>query len=330
MNDQVWHQGTPGVTGLLEEGDRFGSTLAAGDFDGDMPEDEDIRDDLVIGVPEEDVGNREDAGWIHVLYGSSGMGSTPGAPGSPSGGLTTEGEQVWHQGIAGIEDSPEDMDQFGYALAVGDYDNDGRDDIAVGVPFEEVSSEERAGAVNVIYGSNTGLTEMGDQFWHQDISGIEGVAEEDENFGESLAAGDFDADEKDDLAIGAPGEDFKSMEAAGQVQVLYGDSNGLSADRNERWHQNTSGIDGVAEENDRFGHALTTGDYDGDGAADLTIGVPYEDVGSTMDAGAINIIYGEKSEGLTEDDDQFWHQDTPGVNGIVEEDDLFGFALSSM
>jgi hypothetical protein len=198
------------------------------------------------------------------------------------------------------------------------------------VPFEEVSSEERAGAVNVIYGSNTGLTEMGDQFWHQDISGIEGVAEEDENFGESLAAGDFDADEKDDLAIGAPGEDFKSMEAAGQVQVLYGDSNGLSADRNERWHQNTSGIDGVAEENDRFGHALTTGDYDGDGAADLTIGVPYEDVGSTMDAGAINIIYGEKSEGLTEDDDQFWHQDTPGVNGIVEEDDLFGFALSSM
>lgn len=320
--DQIWHQGTPGITGLLEEGDRFGLMLAAGDFDDDG------ADDLVIGVPEEDVGDREDAGWIHVLYGSptTGMSSS----GSMSGGITTAGEQVWHQGIAGIEDSPEDMDLFGYALAVGDFDDDGRDDLAVGVPGEEVSSEERAGAVNVIYGTNTGLSAADDQLWHEDISGVDGASAMDDSFGESLAAGDFDDDGRDDLAIGAPGDDHGSQEHAGKVQVLYGKNSGLSADGNQRWHQEVSGIDGIAEANDRFGHALTTGDYDGDGAADLTIGVPFEDVGAITDAGAMNIIYGDDTEGLREEDDQFLHQNSSGVLGVAEEGDLFGFAVSSL
>jgi hypothetical protein len=326
--DQIWHQGIEGVTGLLEDGDRFGSTLEAGDFDGDASDQQErVRDDLVIGVPEEDIGDREDAGWVHVLYGERGSGMS--APGQISGGLTTEGEQVWHQGIAGIEDSPEDMDMFGYALASGDYDDDGRDDLAIGVPGEEVSSEDRAGAVNVIYGSNQGLREQDDQIWHQDITGIDGEAEEDENFGEALAAGDFDDDGHVDLAIGAPGEDFMSFMEAGQVQVLYGESDGLMADRNQRWHQNIQGIEGVAETDDRFGHSLTTGDYDGDGTADLTIGVPFEDVGDETDAGAINVIYGDDRDGLTERGDQVWHQDSPGVMGEAEEGDLFGFDVQS-
>lgn len=316
--DQIFHQGTSGVTGLLEENDRFGSVLAAGDFDDDG------ADDLVIGVPEEDVGDREDAGWVHVLYGSAKSGMS--IPGSASGGITTQGEQVWHQGTSGIEDSPDDFDEFGYALAVGNFDDDMGDDLAIGVPGEEVNSEDQAGAVNVIYSTNDGLTASDDQFWHQDISGIEGEAEEDENFGESLAAGDFDDDGSDDLAIGAPGEDFMSFESAGQVQVLYGETDdGLSGDRDQRFNQSTDGIEGVAEAQDRFGHSLTAGDYDQDGTSDLTIGVPFEDVGNKTDAGAINIIYGDDTDGLTDEDDQVWHQDSPGVDGTAEADDLFGF-----
>jgi hypothetical protein len=334
MGSQIWHQGIAGITGLLEEGDRFGSVLEAGDFDGDAStEMKQVRDDLVIGVPEEDVGEREDAGWVHVLYGEPETDSTPPAPGTPpppsgtvEGGLTAEGEQVWHQGISGIEDSPEDFDEFGFSLATGDFDDDGRDDLAIGVPGEEVDSEDRAGAVNVIYGSAMRLTATDDQLISQDSEGIEGEAEMDEEFGWSLVAGDFDDDGSDDLAIGAPGEDFGSIEAAGQVQVVYGESmEGLSGDRDQRIHQNIEGIEGVAEAQDRFGESLAMGDYDGDGAADLTIGVPFENVGAKTDAGAVHVIYGDDPEGLTAERDQVWHQDRPGVEGSAEADDLFGY-----
>jgi FG-GAP repeat len=318
---QIWHQGIEGVTGLLEENDRFGTTLAAGDFD------DDDSDDLVIGVPDEDVGDIEDAGWIHVLYGSdSSRGSVPGV--FTGGGLTTVREEVWHQDISGVEDSTEDSDQFGFAFAVGDFDNDMYDDLAIGVPGEEVSSEDRAGAVNVIYGAGDGLDVTDDQFWHQDQPDIEGEVDENEYFGRALAAGDFDLDHHDDLAIGVPGDDYRNYDAAGKVQVLYGeDDDGLTGDRDERWHQSIAGIEGIAEKDDQFGYALSTGDFDGEGTADLVIGVPFEDVGDKTDAGAINVIYGDDNEGLSNERDVYLHQDAKGVEGLAEEDDLFGFAV---
>src|SRR5688572_32804273 len=46
-----------------------------------------------------------------------------------------------------------------------DFDNDGFDDLALGVPNENVGSAVNAGAVNVIYGGNAGLTATGDQIW---------------------------------------------------------------------------------------------------------------------------------------------------------------------
>ena len=65
----------------------------------------------------------------------------------------------------------------------GDFNGDGRDDLAVGVPSEAVGSLSDAGAVNVIYGSASRLTANDNQFWHQDSTGIVGVAEEFDSFG---------------------------------------------------------------------------------------------------------------------------------------------------
>jgi hypothetical protein len=70
---------------------------------------------------------------------------------------------------------------------------------------------------------------------------------------------------------------------------------------------------------------LAGGDFDGDGYDDLAIGVPYEDVGATADAGAVNVVYGSGS-GLCENL-QFWHQDSSGISGAAEESDGFGSAL---
>lgn len=319
VDDEIWHQGSDSVTGLLEDGDGFGSALAGGDFDGDG------NDDLAIGVPGENMSGHDNAGWVHVLYGTdSGSSSSQGN----DGGLSGDDDDVWHQNIDGIEGEAESHDDFGYSLAVGDFDDDDYDDLAIGVPGEDVGSDDDgAGAVNVIYGDSNGLTKDDDQYWHQGTSGVEGEPDDDEHFGYAVAAGDFDDDGHDDLAIGAPGEDFESHDEAGQVQVLYGKGGGLSGDDDQRWHQSIDDIEGTAEAHDEFGAALCTGDYDGDGTSDLVIGVPSEDVGSDDDAGSLNVIYGDDSERLSDEDNQAWNQGSSGIEGKPESDDSFGFAI---
>jgi hypothetical protein len=324
-DDETWHQGVDGLTGLLEDGDEFGSALESGDFD------DDDNDDLVIGVPGEDMNGDDNVGWVHVLYGTDegDDGDPVSTPqGGGDGGLSSDNSDVWHQDIDGIEGIAESHDDFGYSLAVGDFDDDGNEDLAIGVPGEDVgSNDDAAGAVNVLYGTGDGLSKDDDQYWHQGKSGLEGEPDDGERFGYALAAGDFNDDDDDDLAIGAPGEDFESHDEAGQVQVLYGDKDGLSSEGDQRWHQSIDDIEGTAEAHDEFGAALCTGDYDGDGAADLVIGVPLEDVGDDEDAGAINVIYGDDSDGLTDEDNQVWHQGSEGIEGAPEADDTFGFAI---
>ena len=112
---------------------------------------------------------------MNVLYGSA-------------TGLTATGNQLWNQDSPGIDDTAEAIDIFGWALAAGDFDGDGYDDLVIGVPYEDIGAVGNAGAVNVLYGSATGLTATGDQFWHQDITNILGVAEANDYFGWALAA----------------------------------------------------------------------------------------------------------------------------------------------
>ncbi len=43
----------------------------------------------------------------------------------------------------------------------GGFDGDGYEDLAIGVPYEEVNGKDRAGAVNVLYGGPTFLAPAG-------------------------------------------------------------------------------------------------------------------------------------------------------------------------
>ena len=183
----------------------------------------------------------------------------------------------------------------GSSVAAGDFNNDGFTDLAIGVPNEAIGSIAVAGAVNVIYGSGAGLTAAGNQMWHQNRPGIGGTSEADDRLGSSLAAGDFDADGFDDLAIGVPNEDIGTRAGAGAVNVLYGSASGLTASGDQVWHQNTGGINGGSEAGDQFGSSLASGDFDNDGFDDVAIGVPGESIGAIAGAGAVNVIYGSAS-----------------------------------
>ena len=206
-----------------------------------------------------------------------------------------------------VPGTPEAQTAFGFALAYGDFDGDGDDDLAVSAPGLE---EDDLGYVTVLYLTADGRAATGARRIVQGSGGVPGLDEPGDAFGYSLAAGDFDGDGRDDLAIGAPGEDIGTVANAGAVYVLYGSDDGLTGDRAYSTAQDRSAIPGVAEDGDTFGWSLAAGDVgrfgdDGpepfaDGYDELVIGTPGEDVGDVPDVGAALVLYGA-ADGLSDD-----------------------------
>jgi hypothetical protein len=306
----ILHQDLPGTADVAEANEFFGTSLAVADFDADG------FDDLAVGVSGQDLDTVVNAGAVHVFYGSA-------------AGIDPADDWFFHQSTTGMADVGEIAEFFGGALAAGDFDGNGFYDLAVGVSQESFGAAFDAGAVHVVLGTMNGLAVPGNSLWHQNVPGMDNAAEQSDHFGSSLAAGDFDHDGFDDLAVGIRFEDNGTVVDSGAVHVIYGANGGLNVAGNWFFHQNTPGMIDQTETNDQFGHALTVGDFDGDGYEDLAIGVHLEDIGADIDCGAVNVVLGSAS-GLAVDGNQFWHRDSPGLEGSRESDDTFGYALAAL
>jgi FG-GAP repeat len=350
--NQIWTQDSPNIWGDPELLEGFGWALATGDFNKDG------YSDVVIGNPSETVGGLWHAGAVNVIYGSSdGLSATGVAAGNG------RFNQLWSQDSTDVEDAAEMQDGFGFAVAAGDFNKDGISDLAIGVPSESLGTLKWAGAVNVIYGSFGGFSvphgglratvPLGgighiDQIWTQNSTDILDDSEKDDNFGWALGTGDFNNDRYSDLAIGTVYETLGSVERTGAVNVIYGSSDGVSAVRlalgdgryNQLWTQDSPNVEDVAETNDYFGSPLSIGDFNKDGISDLAIAVHGESIGTVIQAGAVNAIYGSKgvsigSGGLSATvpvggigrADQIWTQDSPNIQDKSEAWDTFGFSL---
>jgi hypothetical protein len=307
---ETFDQSTSGISDSPELLDHFGQALAGGDFNGDG------YVDLAIGVPDESLITTTNAGCVNVLYGSS-------------SGYVGTNSQYLEQSLLGTNKA-ETGDRFGAALASGDFNRDGYDDLAVGVPGQDfLSTIEAAGIVDVLYGSSSGLTSLG---WDAVYQGIlyQENPEESDNFGAVLTAGDFNGDGYHDLAIGVPNEDVTvgtdTFSDAGVVQIVYGGTNGLSTDGDVLLYQGHNGLQDEPDDFDRFGRSLAAGNFNGDRYDDLAIGAPYEDIYGT-DAGVVHILWSDFS-GITTDVNQRWWQALiPGQANAADE--LFGYALAA-
>lgn len=294
------------LKGKAEPGDMLGAAVATGDFDCDG------KDDLALGAPGEDLQGLADAGAVSVSFG---------------GRKDVNNRAVLlYQGKWGLPGPLEAGDLTGSALAVGDFNADGCDDLAIGVPGEDITSLVNTGAVIVVYGAETGFgsASISEPLLYQD-GGLAGFTESSDFVGAALAAGDYNCDGHDDLAIGVPGESIDGKNNAGAISLIFGGADGLVHDPVTLYQ--SEGIAGNLESGDRVGTALAAGDFDNDGCDDLAVGAPREDLAGGNDAGAVSVSFGSP-DGLVMGTVHF--QSEGGLGQTIEADDNVGASLAAV
>ena len=271
-------QGSGGLSGAPEPNDLFGLELAAGDFDADG------AGDLVIGVPGED-----QWGVVQAKFG----GHTPLL-------------DTLFETLLGGQSEP--ADYFGSALATGDFDADGFDDLAIGILYKDFDrfTIDDAGQVLAVYGGAGGFAFGRTQFWHQGVLDP-AINESGDVFGLAIATGDFDRDGYGDLAVSHPGESTQ-VSADGVVTVVMSTPTGLDSARHREFACGFEGLPGpalLAER--RAGYSLAVGDLDGNGHDDLVLGAPYEGAGGLLRVGAARVLYGSLfSDGFESGTSSLW------------------------
>jgi hypothetical protein len=343
----VVSQDTAGVPGAAEAGDRFGEDTAYGDFDKDG------CDDLAVGAPGEDVTGDADAGSVTVLWGSAsgltGTGSvTVKDPASSShdqwgrllavgdfdgdgsadiaaattkttlyvyrGGITRTGATGGWYGVetplyTGQPD-PQAAPVPPYNLQAGDVTGDGATDLVVdGMEFDEYDGYPH----NYLFlGGKSGLQKESYQELRPGIVTAIGDIDRD-GFGDIVSGAEWDESDADGATpYGARG---------GQVWITYGTGTGV--DEITAIDQDTSGVPGSSESDDRFGYELDLGDVNGDGFLDLAVGAPGEDVDGVRDTGSVVVLYGT-ADGLTGTGSQSFHQGSASFPGDNELSDNLG------
>jgi len=222
--------------GLNEKGDKFGYSLASGDFDHDG------FDDLAVGAPGEAPGDEPKSGAVYLFSG--------GEEKMTAWGSVTQERKMVDGYLLGYN---EHDDLFGASLASADFNRDGYDDLAIGAPGEAPGSDPKSGAVYLFSGSIRGPIAF-DAITQDTL---------DENtrgdrFGSSLTTGDFNGDTYDDLAVGAPNKAY-----VGAVFSFKGSQAGLTP-----WEK----LQLFDIKNKLYGYTLASGDFDGDNKDDLAVG----------------------------------------------------------
>lgn len=253
----------------LADNDRFGTAITnIGDLEGDGVI------DLAVGAPFDDDGGT-DRGAVWILF------------------MDDNGQVDLERKISSTDGSfagtLANDDRFGRSVSsLGDLNNDGVADIAVGAPGDDEGGTDR-GAVWILFLNSSG-TVQSERKIANNLSGFGDVLNNSDQFGSAVASiGDLNNDGITDLAVGTPLNDDGGVDF-GAVWILFMNNDGTVAS-SQKISFNEGGFAGDLFENDYFGSAIDTiGDFDGDGVTELVVGTPGDDDGGT-NRGAVWILY---------------------------------------
>lgn len=265
---------SPGYTVVgTQAGGEIGMTLAVGNFNGD-----DFRD-LAIGAPSATSIGGKGSGAVYVALGSSAL----------------EGLRNTSQASSLILFGVGDNSGLGSAVAMGDLNGDGKDDLVMSAVGADVpgTSRQKTGAAYVIYG---GANLQGRS---ADLT-IFGVGANNDVYpdalGKVLSVGDFNGDGIVDLALGAPGADNvdSARDPIGAVYVIYGSRNALMGVYDLATKQADWTAWGADPGDNLGGGSMAIGNINASEPADVILGMPKgRSINNTrIDAGEVRTIYG--------------------------------------
>jgi len=258
-----------GFTGTLDNFDSFGSALA---WLGDI--NDDGLGELAVGAYQDDDGGL-DRGAVYILSLN------------PDGTVASQWKISSTQG--NFTGTLDDSDKFGQAAApLGDLDEDGVDDLAVGAFLDDDGGGD-AGALWVLF-----LNADGSVKTHQKISategGFNGAIDAGDRFGVGVGwLGDANGDGFTDAVVGALEDDDGGVNR-GAVWLLSFHADG-KVNSSFKISGTQGGFGGVLRNYDYFGHsAISVGDLDNDGRIDVSVGASGDDDGGDRQ-GAVWVLF---------------------------------------
>ncbi len=106
---------------------------------------------------------------------------------------------------------------------------------------------------------------------------------------------DFNGDGYQDLVTTASESPVAGQPRAGYIVVTYGSPTGFDPESKTIVSQNTAGVPGNAETDDRFGQKVVARDLDDDGYTDLAVRSSGESVTSTNSYGTVTVLWGREA-----------------------------------